>query len=265
MRFYYPSIFSLIFIAVLYAIVLGVFWFIWVKLYKRKFSGPAVWPVVTLVLVLPWLEEFWIAWNFGQLCRKDAGIVINRTVEVEGYFNDTGRTITRIVGGPSYKFIESREERKFREGRKFRRVEKASDEEKEHAIAWFIETYPGKELKKNRNEWIMHPVDEQVQINVEVDTGYAWRVTKLDRPTARYHYKVLNRHTPVAHQITRFENVVEDVQTGEILGKFVNYYRGAYWFFIHLSRPTIPCVETESDVRKYGTLSIYALTLKPIK
>jgi hypothetical protein len=69
MSFYYPSIFSLIFIAILYAVVLGVIWFVWVKLNKRKFSGPAAWGIVALVIVAPWLEEFWVAWNFGQLRR----------------------------------------------------------------------------------------------------------------------------------------------------------------------------------------------------
>lgn len=108
MSFYYLSIFSLIFIAVLYAVVLGLIWFVWVKLNKRKFSGPAAWCVVALVLVVPWLEEFWIAWNFGQLCRKDAGIVINKVVEVEGFYDDTTHW-WRQLAESGYQFVESRD------------------------------------------------------------------------------------------------------------------------------------------------------------
>ena len=89
MRFYYMSIFSLIFLVVLYAVILGIFWFVWSRVLKRKFRGPVVWSVVVAVLVAPWLEEFWIVYNFGQLCRKDAGIFIRKTVEVDGYFDAT--------------------------------------------------------------------------------------------------------------------------------------------------------------------------------
>ena len=51
MRFYYPSIFSLIFIAVLYVVALGAIWFVWTRIYKRKFSGSVAWSIVALVLV----------------------------------------------------------------------------------------------------------------------------------------------------------------------------------------------------------------------
>ena len=45
-------------------------------------------PVGVCVLGLPWFDEVWIAWHFGELC-KDAGVHVSRKVEVPGYFDDT--------------------------------------------------------------------------------------------------------------------------------------------------------------------------------
>ncbi len=259
MRFYYSSIISLIFIAILYAVVLGVIWFVWVKLKKRKFSGPAAWSVIALVLVAPWLEEFWIAWNFGQLCRKDAGIVINKTVEVDGFYDDSGRTVTRIVGMPSYQFVESKE------GSGFRRVERATDEEKDQAIEWFVAKHPGKELTKGKNEWIMHPVDKLVQVNFEIDTGYGWRITKLDKPTARYHFSQ-TRGIQVTHKVNQQSSSVIDSQTRSVLARYTVYSRGAPWFFIHLSSPRMGCDGPDGGPNtKYpNSFLIYRDVLLPI-
>ena len=259
MRFYYPSIFSLIFIAVLYVVALGAIWFVWTRIYKRKFSGSAAWSIVALVLVAPWLEEFWIAWNFGQLCRKDAGIVINKTVEVEGFYDDTSGWGARQLVASGYKKMESKNVR----DRSLFRVEPADERSRDEALMWYAESHLGK--KPSPDNYISHVLSDKERVVVSPNKIDAWRINKIDKPTARYHYKTLNSHTSVSHQITRFENVVEDTQTGEILGRYVNYYRGAYWFFIHLSRPTIPCSETEAAVMRHGTLSIHALTLKPIK
>ena len=218
MRFYYVSIFSLFFLALLYAIVLGIFWFVRVRVLKRKFSGWAVWGFVALVLVAPWLEEFWIAYNFGQLCRKDAGIFIHKTVEVEGFYDDTHSWRADKLRRFGFSWVEGR------------------------ARTTFAKSYW-------RHEW----------------DGEKMRSFKIEHPTARYHYRHIDSLTPVSHQIKRVENAVIDVQTGDKLGQYVNYYRGPNWFFIHLGRPTIPCKETEAATRKYGTLSMYALTLSPLK
>jgi len=71
MGFYYISIFSLILIAVIYAVAIGVFRFVWVRLLGRKFTGPIVWVVVAAIVIAPWVEELWIAWNFGQVCKEE--------------------------------------------------------------------------------------------------------------------------------------------------------------------------------------------------
>lgn len=256
MRFYYFSVFSWILYGVVSVIALALFWALWTKLLKLKTANPVYWVLVAAILAGPWAEELWIAYNFDSLCRKDAGVFVNKTVEVDGYYNDTG-TVTRIVGGPDYKFIESPEGNGG-----YRRVERASEEEKARALAWYAEKNPGKQSAANA--WITHSVSDRAQVIVEMNTGYAWRIRRLDKPTARYHYKTLNSHTPAAHRIKRFEDVVIDNQTGEVLGRYTNYYRGPYWFFISLGTPTIPCEETQAETRKYGSL-IYPVVLKPSK
>jgi len=246
MRFYYFSVFSWMAYAVFVVIAIVLLWLVWTKLLGLKVRGPVYWILVAVIVVGPWGEEFWIAYNFGQLCRKDAGVFIYKTVEVDGYYDATG-TVTRIVGGPPYKFIESPDGKG-----KYRRVERATEVEKARALAWYAENRPG--MQPNKNEWITQPVDEKVRVVVEPDTGYAWRVTRLDKPTARFQYRTVNSHTPVAHRVKRFEDVVVDEETGAVIGRYVNYYRGPYWFFISLGAPTIPCEEAQAGTRKYGSL-----------
>jgi len=214
MRFYYISIFSLMFLALIYLVGTGLLaWFgFWLrKRWKRAWMVMV--PLFLLLYAAPVAEEFWIAWNFGQLCKKDAGIVIHKTVEVEGFYDDTTHW-WRQLAESKYQFMESRDN-----------------------------TYGG-------------------LFRVERD-GDGLRHFKIDRLTARYHYRRVDSLRRVLHQISRVENAVIDIQTGDVLGRYVNYYRGPYWFFIHLSRPTIPCEETEAATRKYGTLSVYGLTLSP--
>jgi hypothetical protein len=176
-------------------------------------------------------------------------------VQVDGYYNDTG-TINRLVGGPPYNFIESPEGN----GR-YRRVEHATEQEKVAAIAWYAKSN-GKQ--PGEKEWFTQQVSKDTKVAVEMDTGNAWRITALDKPTARYHYKTLASHTPSGHQIKRFEDVVIDSAEGQVLGRYTNYYRGPYWFFISSGAPTIPCTETQAGTREHGTLIYYAV-LKPSK
>ena len=237
MRFYYFSLFSWLAWAVYGVIAVALLSSLWTKLLKLKLKHPGYWVLAAVVLIAPWAEELWIAYNFGRLCQKDAGVFISRTMEVDGYYDDTG-IVTRLVGRAPYKFIESRDKR-----RGFRRVERATDVERARALAWYSAQKPGKPAAKG--EWIVQPIDDHVHVVVEPDTGYAWRVTILDKPTARYHYKKVDAHTRVSHQITRFENVVVDSQTGDVPGRSVNYYRGPYWFFLSLDQPTIPCTELD--------------------
>lgn len=93
MRFYYISIFSVILLAVIYFIGTGLLVWLGTSLRKRwKHGWIAVMPLFLLLYIAPLAEEFWIAWNFGKLCKKDAGIFVYKTVEVEGFYDVTRST-----------------------------------------------------------------------------------------------------------------------------------------------------------------------------
>ena len=63
------------------------------------------WTAVPLVLVLPWADEIWIASRFAELC-KDAGVHITRTVEVDGFYDQTGRTGYEYLNRFPFRFME---------------------------------------------------------------------------------------------------------------------------------------------------------------
>lgn len=56
-----------------------------------------------------------------------------------------------------------------------------------------------------------------------------WRVTVLDRPTARYHYKDSSPHDSVALQVTKYEAVILDTETGKVVGRRTIYTRYPGW------------------------------------
>jgi hypothetical protein len=252
MRFYYASIFSQAVWIVYCVVAIPLFWLI-LRAIRGRLTVLSASLSAFIVAALPWSEEWWIAYNFAQMCQKDAGVFINKIVTVDGYYNDTG-TITRLVGGPKYRFVEAPEAIGH-----YRRVERATQKERDAAIAWYAKSngeQPDEKL------WFTQQVSDRVKIAVEMDTGYTWRIMTLDHPTARYHYKTLNSHTPVALRIKRFENVVIDSQTHEVLGRYVDYARGPYWFFVSLGAPTMSCEETRVGTRKYDSL-IYRAVLLP--
>jgi hypothetical protein len=213
MRFYYISIFSWLAYAAVAFVSIVLLWLVWTRLLKLNTRNPAYWILVAAILIGPWVEELWIAYNFDRLCRKDAGVFITKTVEVDGFYDDTHGWRPDKLRTSGYKFMEGRD----------------------GGTIWRHE-YVGEEIRSR----------------------------KIDKPTARYRYKTLNSHTPVAHQIKRFEDVVIDNLSGEVLGRYTNYYRGPFWFFVSLGAPTIPCEETQAGTRKYGAL-IYNAVLKPSK
>ncbi len=231
MRFYYLSLFSVIAWAVYGVIAVTLISLLWTKLLKLKLRNPGYLVLVSAVLIAPWFEELWVAYNFEQLCRKDAGIFINKIVQVDGYY-DGGGKITRIVSAP-YTFIESPDD-----GGMYRRVEHATDREKADALTWFQET---KGRQPGSREWFARTVAPNVEIFIETDTGHAWRITKLDKPTARYLFTTPQQSSPVGYKIRRTERLVTDTQTQEVLARETLYARDPYWFFIALDAPVMLC------------------------
>jgi len=109
MRFYYISILSIVLLAVIYLI--GTVLLVWLGKWLRKrwkHAWVAVTPLFLLLYLGPVAEEFWIAWNFGQLCKKDAGIFIYKTVEVDGFYDDTHGWRADKLRESGYRWIEGR-------------------------------------------------------------------------------------------------------------------------------------------------------------
>lgn len=108
MRFYYFSVISAAFAAVVSAIALGIFWLFWTKGQGRRLT-----PVVALIstvafFALPWSEELWIAFRFGSMCTTDGGIFINKTVAADGFYDATTHWWRQLVES-KYQFVESRD------------------------------------------------------------------------------------------------------------------------------------------------------------
>ncbi len=91
MRFYYISIFSVLLLGLIYLVGTGLLtWFgLWLRK-KWKRAWMVMVPLFLLLYAGPVAEEFWIAWNFDRLCKKDAGIFVYKTVEVDGFYDATG-------------------------------------------------------------------------------------------------------------------------------------------------------------------------------
>jgi hypothetical protein len=234
MGFYYFSILSVIPLALAYGALALTFALIERKTRGRPGRKPWLIGLAVVILLLPISEELWIAWNFGQAC-KEAGTFIHKKVQVEGFYDSTMRSAYENTKPGRYRFVEhATEDRKG-----YERVTVTGAEDLKRAMDWYASRNPGKELPKDRA--ISYPLDDRQRIVVIPNGAEAWRVTTLDRPTARYHYRTVASHKPVAHQLKRFEDEILDTQSGEIIAKRIDFARGSNWFYIGLDRPTIQC------------------------
>jgi len=256
MRFYYFSLFSWMAYAVFAFIAIILLWLVWTKLLGLKVRNPVYWILVAAIVVGPWGEEIWIAYNFGQLCRGDAGISIRRTVNVDGFYDDTSGWGPWQLQESGYRFVESKDMLDH----KLRRVERVNDAMRDRAIAGYASANPGAVVSKGK--YLDYQVNDRERIYVSPDKRMAWRVTRIDKPTARYRYTMPYEHTTVAHRIRKTVHLVSDSETGEILGRDAIYARDSYWFFASLDRPVMLCPAPGTDpLERYGL--IYKQTLRP--
>lgn len=125
MGFYYFSSLSLIYFLIIYGV--GALLLLWLRRtlgtwrHKNLLVGLLAVPLV----LFPWTEGLWIAYQFGQAC-KDAGTFIYKKVQVEGFYDDTRTT---HAGTPTPQAAQSFEQSGYRffemRGReKFVRIEK---------------------------------------------------------------------------------------------------------------------------------------------
>jgi|CXWL01.1.fsa_nt_gi hypothetical protein len=233
MGFYYTSLFSVVPLGVAYGVLALIYWGV-VRGTRRIPARKSVLAVVAAVfLVAPIAEELWIAWNFGQAC-KEAGTAIYKKVQVDGFYDASMRTAYENTKPGRFRFVEQATE----DGKGFERVERVDDESRARALAWYSAQNPGKSLPNS----VIYPVDDNVRIEVVLSGIGAWKVTKLGRPTARYHYIWPNPHGDrVAYKVGKSERFVIDTDTKERIAKYTAFGRRPPWFFIGLDIPAFAC------------------------
>jgi hypothetical protein len=236
MGFCYFSLFSLVPLGIAYGVLALIF--VGVVLATRGTRARALIRTVAGVafIFLPLSEELWIARNFAQAC-KEAGTFIYGKVHVEGFYDATmPSAIENIVSG-RYWFIEQASE----DGKGFERVERGSDELRGKALSWYAEGNPGKGRPESRS--IIYPLNENERIVVSPNGMDAWRVTKLDQPTARHHFRNADPvdGTPWGYKIVRSGSVVIDTESREEIARYAGFGRRPPWFFIGLGVAPFAC------------------------
>jgi hypothetical protein len=234
MAFYYPSIFGLVPLAIAYGLLAFVYWIIVVGTRGDPRRGLILSVLGAVFLVLPVGEELWIGWNFGQAC-KGAGTFITKKVQTDGFYDASMRAAYENTKPGRYQFVEQATE----DSKGFERVERVEDESRSKALAWYSGRNPGKSLPNS----IVYPVDDNIRIVVSLSSAGAWKVTKLDRPTARYHFKNTDpmSGTPWGHKIGRSGSVVIDTQSNEEIARYASFGRRPPWFYIGLGVAPYSC------------------------
>ncbi len=235
MGFYYTSIFSIVPLGIAYGVLALIFWGIARITLGVPKRGIILAVVGVLFLVLPISEELWIAWNFGQAC-KEAGTFIHKKVQVDGFYDDTGASLELVRSG-TYRFVEGRSDKGVT------RITLGNAEFMKEALRRFQQDKPGRD--PSAEDVVRVKLDEKTEALVYPRRGDSWRLERLDRPTARYHYTSEN-HVPEAHKVVKHQYVVTDTDTKEILGRELKYGRYAPWFFIGLDAPTRICAGARS-------------------
>ena len=259
MGFYYVSIFSIVPLGIAYAILALVYWGV-VRLTRGIAMRAVVLSVTGVVfLLLPGGEELWIAWNFGQAC-KEAGTFIHKKVQVDGFYDSTMRSAYENTKPGRYRFVEHATE--DREG--VERVERADAEMRARALAWYADRDPGKGLPKDKS--IVYPLNDKERIVVFPNGTDAWHVTKLDRPTARYHFKKTDpmSGTRWAHKVGRSGSVVIDTETNEEIARYTSFGRLPPWFYFSLGVAPYACDSPGDWPNSRKSSLIYRETLIPV-
>jgi hypothetical protein len=222
------SLFSLVLVGLIY--VFGTILLVWLgKILKNRWDG--AWklmvPLFPLLYIGPIAEELWIAWNFGRLCKKDAGLFIYRTAEVEGFYDATAvlHEIYKPLAPQSVEYYEKGGYRYYELG-----LSQPSGA-------------PNKVVHIERVEGV-------------------WTPTVLDSPSARYHFEK-DVGVRVAHKIYRQTSKVVDSNAEDILARYRRYSRKSPWFFLGLDNPGLGCDGSSGGPRNGYSFLIYRDVLKP--
>lgn len=164
--------------------------------------GPFKWATLGLLAMvfaaIPVGDDAYIQWNFNRLCR-DAGMHYEKKIAVDGFYDSTmtGPGSAGPVTNPQ--MIESREQAGFR----------------------FLERRAGYVPGKYGDQPLRYS-------HVEKADG-KWEVSILDHPTARYHYKYLSQHEPIAFRVRKVDIAIVDTETNKVVGRQLIYTRYPGW------------------------------------
>ena len=173
----------------------------------RKFGlglkpGPFKWAILgflgLIFAALPVGDDAYIQWHFNRLCR-DAGMHYEKKIAVDGYYDDTSTGAG--TAGPiiSPQAIEHFDRAGFR----------------------FFERRAGYVPGKYGDQPVKFAHVEKVEGK--------WEVSILDRPMARYHYKYLSQHEPIAFRVRKVDIAIVDTETNKVVGRQLIYTRYSGW------------------------------------
>lgn len=63
------------------------------------------WPLAGFLLILPWMDELWISWNFSQFC-EGAGVHINAPVRADGFYDETMPSGYEYIERLGFRYME---------------------------------------------------------------------------------------------------------------------------------------------------------------
>jgi hypothetical protein len=252
---YYTSLFSVFPLGIAYFVLLLALWgvaHITRNLPARKVLLGVLGAVFFL---LPIAEELFIAWRFTQACRE-AGTFIYKKVQVEGFYDETGTGSLELVRSGTYRFIESRADRGYT------RLTLGDAQFMREALARYRQKNPGKDPLEQ--DIVRVKLDARTEALVFPRKGDSWRITLLDRPTARYHYKMPSSHRPFAHRIVQHEAIVVDTSNGEMLARYTRFSRDSPWFYVWFGKADFSCDAPGRWPLTRGSFSIYRQALEPV-
>lgn len=257
MDFFYFSILNVVPLGIAYGLLVLLYWPI-ERATRGMQARKVILPIVGAVfLVLPIGEELWVAWNFGQAC-KDAGTLIHKTVQVEGFYDETGTGSLELVRSGTYRFIESRSNKGIT------RITLGDTGFMKQALTRFEQENPGKDASKQ--DVIRMKLEDNVEALVFPKKGDSWRIAALDRPTARYHFRMTDPMdgTPWAHKVIRSGSVVVDSETNQEIARYTNFGRRSPWFFFGQYLPGFTCDEKRRGQFSSNGELIYREVLIPV-
>jgi len=202
-------------IAVYSALVLLIIVWPLSKLLKRfSWRWMAIVPIAFVLLAAPWAEEYWIARNFALAC-EDAGVHVYKQVEVEGFVDDTSRSLRDGIQTGLWNY------------------------DAKSLADWDVRGYRFQE----------NMLSDGGVVHLE-RTSRGIEASILDRPTARYHYKYAYQPTPykqeehIGWKLEKLGMVVVDSETEEIIARDTEYRRtinvaeGSWRLFWGLAKTT---------------------------